>query len=130
MVFAHLMLALVMALVLSAIFALGFRRTGPWASVPLFFLIIFLASWAGGIWLAPVGPPLWGTYWLPFLMVGLVFALLLAAIPPTKNEKSTVELINQEKRARERRKAFLALGVSLWILLGLFAAVIIIRYVH
>jgi len=38
MIVPHLVFALLMALVLSVIFATVFRRTGPWANVPLFFL--------------------------------------------------------------------------------------------
>jgi len=87
-----------------------------------------MASWAGGIWLTPFGPSIWGTYWLPFLIVGLIFALFLAAIPPSREEESTVELVNQEKEMAKRRKAFLALSIFLWVFLGLLAAVIIIRY--
>jgi len=127
MIVPHLIFALLMALVLSVLFATVFRRTGPWASVPLFFVIVFMASWAGGIWLTPFGPSLWGTYWLPFLMVGLVFALFLAAIPPGKEEGTTVELVNQKKE-RARRKRALALSIFLWVFLGLLATVIIVRY--
>ncbi len=36
--------ALVMALLFPAVFTLGFRR-GPWSSVPVFFLLVFLAVW-------------------------------------------------------------------------------------
>src|SRR4030042_6874616 len=39
--------ALSMALLFTAIFTLGFLRRGPRSSVLAFFLIVFLASWAG-----------------------------------------------------------------------------------
>jgi hypothetical protein len=53
----------------------------------LFFamLIVFLGTWAGGIWLVPIGPQLWGASWLGFLVVGFLVSLLVAAlvVPPT-----------------------------------------------
>ena len=39
MFLTELLFALAMALVFTSIFALGFRRTGPWSSVLIFFLV-------------------------------------------------------------------------------------------
>ena len=48
----------------------------------IFFLllILFFATWAGGIWLAPVGPRVWGESWLGFLVIALLVGLLMAAL--------------------------------------------------
>lgn len=73
------LLALGIGLIFTVIFAGLLGRSGPWASVPVFFAIIFLAAWAGGVWIAPIGPALFGINWLPFVVFGLIFALLLAA---------------------------------------------------
>ncbi len=79
MFLVHFLFAALVAVLLTAIFAAGFRIRGPWANAAAFFTILLLATWAGGIWHTPFGPPLWGVYWLPFLIVGLIFALMLAA---------------------------------------------------
>src|SRR5689334_22780496 len=50
------------------------------ASIFVLLLILFLATWAGGIWLVPFGPRLWGVAWGTFVVVGLVVALLMAAV--------------------------------------------------
>jgi len=42
--------ASVMALRETAVFTLGFHCRGPWSSVLTFFLIVFLAAWAGSQW--------------------------------------------------------------------------------
>jgi len=48
MFWVDVLFALSMALIFTMIFAAGLRRTGPWSSVAVFFLVIFLAAWAGG----------------------------------------------------------------------------------
>jgi len=106
-----------------------FHTREPWSSLVLFFLVIFLAYWAGGAWFAPFGPALWGISFLPFLLVGLIFALLLAAAVPSEKQESTVELVDREQRRKERAIATIALSVFFWILIGVFVVVIISRYI-
>ncbi len=126
MFFIHLLFALCTALMISAIFMVTLRRKGPWIDFLTIFVIVFLASWAGGIWLHPVGSLLWGVYWLPFLMVGLIFSLLIGALVSSRPCESTVEVVDPKKRERERKTAVLALGVFFWILvLGLIIAIIL-----
>ena len=45
MFFVHFILALIIALALTALFLAGFRLKSPWGLV-WFFVIILLASWA------------------------------------------------------------------------------------
>lgn len=98
----HLLLAALLGILLTSIFAVGFRRRGPWASLIVFFLVVFLITWAGGIWISPIGPVFYGVYWLPFLIVGLIIALLLAAIVPGSMAKEMEEDEVLEPRAREK----------------------------
>jgi len=128
-VFSHLLIALLFAVLFTVIFAAGFRRRGPWASLVLFFMIIFLATWAGGIWLHPIGRPLWGVHWMAFLFVGLVIALLLAAAVPSRQEESSVELVDPKKEKADRKAALGALGVFFWVLIIALIVAIIARYV-
>jgi len=129
MFFLHFLYALFFALVLTAAFFALFRTKGPWSSIVLFFLVIFLAAWAGGAWLAPFGPGLWGISFLPFLLVGLVFALLLAAAAPSEEEDSTVELVDPKEIREEKTTAVRALGLFFWVLIGALLVIIIARYI-
>jgi len=129
MFFIHLIYALFFAALLTAVFFGIFRTRGPWSSLVLFLLVVFLASWAGGAWLSPFGPVLWGSSFLPFLLVGLLISLLLAAVAPSEKAESTVELVNTRERPRERATALTALSVFFWILIGVFVVVIVSRYV-
>jgi len=129
MFFIHLVYALFFALLLTAAFFALFRTKGPWSSIVLFFLVIFLATWAGGAWLAPFGPGLWGISFLPFLLVGLVFALLLAAVAPPEKEESTVELLDPKEIKEERATAARALSLFFWVLIGALLVIIFARYI-
>lgn len=116
---ADLLVALIVGVVVTLLFAGLFSAGGsawPWGSLLLFFVIVMLAAWAGGLWLTPFGPTVFGTTWVPAVLVGLFFALLLAAAAASLGtpvyrgdviEPETVE--SQEAGAR---------GVSLflWIL--------------
>lgn len=129
MLFVHLLYALFFALLLTALFLALFKTRGPWSSTVLFFLVIFLAAWAGGVWLVPFGPAFWGAPFLPFLLVGLIFALLLAAMAPSERKDSTVELVEPHKIQEERASTAVALSLFFWVLLGLLVVMIIARYI-
>lgn len=79
---SEFLLALFISLVMTLVFAVGFRRRNWKASAAFYFLVLFLATWAGGLWAAPAGPTWQGVFWIPFLIAGLVFALLLAVLIP------------------------------------------------
>lgn len=117
-------IAIVIALFFSLIFSYVFKNRGPWSSLWTFFLILFLAVWAGGLWLAPVGP-----YWheisiVPLIFIGLLFALLLAAATPPATPSPDIRKTGEE--IQEKNKAAAAVGLFFWILLvALIAAIIV-----
>ena len=57
MFWIDLFIALIVAVILTLVFVFVVRRRGPWESTFLFFVVVFLGAWAGGLWLKPVGPP-------------------------------------------------------------------------
>lgn len=126
MMIADLLVAAMIALVLSVILVVGLRVTGPWTTPAAFFAILFLATWAGGLWLAPVGKPLKGIYLLSFLAAGMIFALLLAAAAPSRGIRSPKQAYIQKKSEEEAREA--ALGVFFWILVVVLVVAIAARY--
>lgn len=132
MVVVDFLFAFLVALLLSVamVTALGWGLPGrhtPWAEVLLLFFILFLATWAGGVWVRPVGPALWGVHWLGFLLAGLIIATVVAALTPKGRAprwagwpSSQVASETQEERA--------AFGVFLWLLLVVLTAAILARY--
>ncbi len=127
MFWKHFLFALMTALGLSAIFIAGFRKRGPWDNFLLFFAVVFLGSWAGGIWFSPLGPPLGRVYWLPFLIVGLIFALLLASVVSPFPQDTTVQLLGPGEKSPETRKR-MVLGVYFWLLISALVVLIVTRY--
>jgi hypothetical protein len=126
MFFPGLLFALVIACLLTLIFAIGFRRQGWGIGLLLFFLILFLATWAGGLWITPIGPLWWGIPWLAFLWVGIIMALLLAALIPD-NRRSQATGISKRMTAAEA-DTLVAIDIFFWVLIAGLLVTIIIRY--
>ncbi len=127
MFFWDIVIAFVVSLLMTAIFSVGFGRRGPWASVPLFLFIIFLAAWAAGVWLQPTGVVLWGTYWLPFLVVGLIMALLLALAAPAPPGRLEHQPPPQVPASGSEDVA-LAVEAFLWVFFAILVSAIVIHY--
>ena len=128
----ELFFALIIALVLSSLFALATRRGFQWPGFLWFFLIVFLATWASGVWLKPFGPSLWGSYWLPFVLAGLIFVLFIAISSPEQPPKNRHETIDMLERIEQEKKldqfTYVTLSIFFWILFFVLITAIIIRY--
>lgn len=127
----HIVFAIVVALVFTAILAAIFGREGyeegGWATALILFGVLFLTSWAGGVWLAPVGPQLFGVPWLPFVLMGFVAALLVAAMSPARPPRTARE-------AREQAEAQEVVGTTasafVWILAVCMIFAITLHYAY
>jgi len=126
MFFIDLLVALVVALLMTAIFVAGFRSRGPWGVWWVFLLVVFMAAWAGGAWITPFGPTLFDAYWLPVLVAGFFFALLLVAAAPPAPPRTRAETIAEARAEEETAVVF---GVFLWVLLIGLALTIVLAYV-
>ncbi len=129
MLLIELATAFLVALVIALIFAYGFRRRGLWPGFLLFFLIVFLFTWAGGVWVTPFGPQYAGVHWLPFLIVALVIAFLIAAaIPPSYTRPRTSE--SEDLRTARAREVSHFLGIFFWILVAVLLVALLVRYLR
>lgn len=123
---ADLLVALLVALVLVAIFGMGVRGDSFGVGLFWFFFILFLATWAGGVWLPALGPAIMGVSWLTYLLVGLFFALLIMALLPPASPPPRPSTAGREVEADAG--AFAVLNIFFWILLVGLVAVITIAY--
>jgi small-conductance mechanosensitive channel len=115
--------ALVMALVITIFFSAVLRHKGPWGAVWLVFVTIFLASWAGYLWINPFGPMVLGVSIAPIFVVGLIFAFILAAVsvPQPRFKRKTPE-------TEEADSATVAIGIFFWIVLIILIVAIAAGY--
>lgn len=132
MIVLELLVAFLVSAVLSAIFALATWKRGKRKGLIWLFLIIFFATWAGGLWMRPFGPTLWGIHWLSFLHVGVVVALILAAShsgPRPRSRNETIEMLEKMRQRREvEQVAWITLTIFFWVLMLALLSAILFRY--
>ncbi len=126
MIFAELVFALAIALFLTIIFTLFMRRDRSKRRVLVFFWAVFLAAWAGGIWITPAGPTFLGIYWLSFLVIGVLFALLFEVISGLSRPRRMAE----KDVKREAEEIQTELSFSFFILFIAFIILIVLGYIH
>jgi uncharacterized membrane protein YbhN (UPF0104 family) len=126
---------ILLALSVGAIFHFVFKVTGPWGSLWTFLLVLILVGVAAAIWIPPIGPYYWDIAWIPIIFVIFLFAILLAAATPTKEDEHRYEkqrkveeaspYPNKSGNGTEVATAA-ALGGFFWLLLILILIVILI----
>lgn len=133
----ELLTALVIASVLTSIlFGVGWGRhyrEGPGWGLLAWSIIMFLAVWAGGIWMPAFGPRLREVTWLPFVTTGVfIILLLLLATPmpsPWRRPRTRQEAVEQVEMARQKEVVEASIfGCSFWVLIVLLIAVLLSRY--
>lgn len=127
------LVALGVTLLLTVIIAALFGTTGPWPYAWLAFLLILLVAWAAGTWARPVGPPLWGVYWMPFLVFGLIVALVIAAAtPPDRARRRSGEVPASAGAATPEEEASeetaVAVGMGVWIVFIVLLVALVLGY--
>ena len=120
-------LSILVALVFAEILVRTFRLRGPWQHRPYVGLVVFLAAWGGGVWLAPgsFGEAGWIAYCLPFVLVGLAAALVIAIVSPLHALTTSAD---REAFEREERAVDLGLTLFFWSLCAFLLAVIVWSY--
>jgi hypothetical protein len=106
-------------LVIVWVVSLAFGTRGPWDSFLLFFLVVGIFAWAGGVWIVPFGPTWGGIGWLPIILMGVFVALLLTAASP-RTPRKRLEPEEKDLAASETRAVVDAIFWVLVICLLLF----------
>lgn len=89
MIWIDILFALAIGLIVTMLLVMLTSRKPERGGVWLIFFIIFLGTLAAGRWMRPIGPPVYDFYWVPGLIVAVLFALLLAAtLPDDKNREN------------------------------------------
>ncbi|MCF8145810.1 MAG: hypothetical protein K9N21_18020 [Deltaproteobacteria bacterium] len=130
MVIPEFFVSFVIAVILTGLYVLVTRKSGRRTGLIWLFLLIFLAIWAGGVWIRPFGPTLWGLHWLVFVLAGLMIGLLLIIILPRKPPAGRHETLNMLERVELEKEletlTYITLNIFFWILIiGLVIAIIL-----
>ena len=129
---AEFFVALIVALLVSVLFGYALRRRIPRKGFFWFFLILLLATWAGGMWIGPFGPSFRGIFWLPFVLVAVVVGAFLAAVAPRRAPTGRIETLEMLEEIEQKRKlqklTYISFGVFFWVALFALITVIIVRY--
>jgi hypothetical protein len=129
----EIIVSLMMAAFLSLIVVVAFKKRLSWSATLWFFITTFLASWAGSLWLGPLGPSMKGVHWLPPLLVGSTAGLIFLVFAPRRAPKSrleTLEMLEEIQQTREMERATkISFSVVLWVMMFTLLAAIIVRYV-
>jgi hypothetical protein len=130
MILVEALFALAVALFLTVVFAVIGRQAKSPRRVITFALLVFLAAWAGGIWITPVGPTILGIYWLSVFAVGLIFALVLEGISAFHSRPARPGSSENRMDEKEEHEIESVLGTFFWILLLAFIGAIVLGYLH
>ena len=125
MYFIDFLFAFGIALVVALLFTFVFKRASAWPFI-LFFLLIFLGTWALGVWITPIGPHGWTYYWLPFLLASLIVVLLLTLIIPDRPYR--VRIWRSRSEMQERKGTEVVLGFFFWFLVLLLIGTLLLGY--
>jgi len=105
----------------------GYRMAFTWL-----FLLVFLAIWAGGIWIKPVGPTFGGVFYLPFaascILVVFIFLAFTRSNKP-QGRVETIELLEKIQRKKDFEKiSIISINIFFYFLLCLLLVAIITKY--
>jgi hypothetical protein len=135
MFLAEFVTALIVAIFFSVllVFALGWERPdrkGILHTIGYVFIIIFLFTWAGGVWLTPLGTTIGSVRWLPFFIVGFIVTLMLITlIPPRRRrDRSTIEVVEKNGDERINRETAKVLNIFFWVLVIILVITIVTHY--
>ncbi len=125
MFFTDLVLVLVISIVLTAAFAMGFRKQRLQFRLIFLFLLLFLATWAGGVWTKPFGPVIFSENFLSFLVVGIIVSMLLTAVlPPGQSRRE----MKEKKEAHDESCKIVMVDMLYLLLVVALAVLILVAY--
>jgi hypothetical protein len=110
-------------------FALFADYARTWEVFLVFFLVVFVATWAGGVWITPFGPVILNLSVFPFVVTGLLIALLLMVFISMEPPGNTYGSSAVREETIEESNFLLSVGWLFWLTILCFGLVIIVKYV-
>ncbi len=113
------------------VLAFVFERNRSALDFAAYFVVLFLFIWAGGVWIQPFGPALFGVSFIRFLIVGLIATLFILALAPNRRDRFFPRRVRREMVANSREEGTqpgTRLPLLTAIIIAVFIALIILRY--
>jgi hypothetical protein len=129
----QLVFSLIVALIISWILSLFLNKeSGPRSGFFFLFLIIFLITYAGGLWIRPLGPSLLGVFWLPVLFISILAGLFAYRSAPSHRKQhsreETLQMLEEnEKRKQLEQVTYVTLDILFWLIISLLLLSILYR---
>jgi hypothetical protein len=125
MIIADIILAFILALFFAVIFNVAMRSRQRALPIAFIFILFFLFAWAGGLWIRPLGPPVFGVYWIPSLVATILIFLVLISFAQDETKKKGAA---SAEASGSNAAVTAAVGLTLWILFAGLIAVIVVAY--
>jgi hypothetical protein len=127
MIFGDFLIALIISLFFTIVLVASRQKHRSWKKIITIFFILLFASWAGGVWITPVGPAFLGIYWLSFFIVALILSLVLETVSALHASPSDVA---EKDTIKEEESIEVLISISFLLLLIIFIGVLIIGYIN
>jgi hypothetical protein len=128
-----MVVSIIFALLSSSLTIYLLKRQGYQVAFFWLFFFMLLATWAGGVWIRPVGPSVGGLFIVPFIMAGVLavgFLIAFSKPPGPHGRRETLDMLERIQRQREIKKITrISLNTFFYFLLALFVVAIVWRYV-
>lgn len=125
----EIIVAVIIALLIGAAFFYGFKIRGPWGSFWTFILVVTLGIILVTAIAEPLGPVWWGITILDMLIIGLLFAVILAAATPGRADIERHQEYYASKRENKEEDHFetrVNTGTRFWSMVIFFILLAII----
>lgn len=129
----ELLASVIFAMLASSLSVYLLRRSGYKMAFFWLFTLVLLATWAGGVWISPVGPDIGGMFLLPFIIAGglvVIFLLAFSRQQGPHGRHETIDLLEREQYKQDIQKiTTISLNLFFYFLLVLLLVAIVARYV-
>ncbi len=132
MFIVELLASVVFAVMASTLSVYLLKQSGVRMATAWLFTLVVLATWAGGIWIRPMGPDIGGLFLLPFMVAAGLAVLIVMAVarrPGPRNRRETIAILEHERRKKDMQAVTtLSLNLLFYFLVILFTIAIIVHY--
>ncbi|NBC82213.1 MAG: hypothetical protein GVY19_02415 [Bacteroidetes bacterium] len=127
MVLSSILYALLLSILIAALFFYVIKIKGPWQNYWMFAVVLFLFILGTAVWINPKNPTISEIHWIPPIIAGFVVAFLLASATPSAQARRSIEKEYEQQNTDSRA---VAVSIFFWILMLLLFGLIITGMIY